>query len=401
LQHFPVIQSLCRIGLKSGDKAFRQQVERLHGRLVKAGDKDDAETLERLLNAPATHTELVPSRVELSRFSVVGEQLTELVHAPVDRETAQPLCRIVLKPSAIGARPILSERTRAAIIGLIREWRTHDRLEALGVAPGRSCLLFGPPGSGKTLSAYYLATELGLPIVDARVDGLISSFLGTTARNIANLFAFADRYRCLLLLDEFDAIAKLRDDPQEVGEIKRVVNSLLQNLDDRADIGITVAITNHHRLLDTAVWRRFENQIQFDLPDLAARAEMLALFLKPLPPSQPLVQTMAYVTEGRSGADLRRIANATKRIVALSGSEPVPATQFAALREVLAREPSTRTSTRAELLVDDLGRFVALAMGDPEFGIKQKSLGTLLAVNQATISRWVSRADQHVGTAHA
>lgn len=96
--------------------------------------------------------------------------------------------------------PILSESSQTGITNL-REWRTHERLEALGVAPGRSCLIFGPPGSGMTLSAYYLAAELVLPIVDARIDGFISSFLGKTARNIANLFAFAKGNRCLLLLD--------------------------------------------------------------------------------------------------------------------------------------------------------------------------------------------------------
>ena len=118
-------------------------------------------------------------------------------------------------------------------------------MRRLGVEPTRSLLIFGPPGSGKTLTAYHIAAKLNLPLVVARIDGLISSFLGTTARNIANLFDFANRYRCVLLLDEFDAIAKVRDDPQEVGEIKRVVNTLLQNLDGRRSFGVTIAITNH------------------------------------------------------------------------------------------------------------------------------------------------------------
>jgi hypothetical protein len=395
VEHFSVIQSLCRLGLKSGDKAFRQQVERLRDRMAKSGDKASAETLQRLLGNATQTVEMVPSRVELSRFQISGEHLTELVHPPVDRETSQPLCKIVLNPGSRSMRPFLSERSQTAIANLINEWRLHDRLEALGVAPGRSCLIFGPPGTGKTLSAYYLATELGLPVVDARIDGLISSFLGTTARNIANLFAFANRYRCLLLLDEFDAVAKLRDDPQEVGEIKRVVNSLLQNLDDRANVGVTVAVTNHHRLLDTAVWRRFENQIQLDPPDLRTRMDMLSLFLKPLPQNQALLRSMAYVTDNRSGADLRRMANAIKRRIALAGIDPTPAAQFDAFRQVLSGEPPSRISLRATLLAEDVGRFVAHAMTDPEFEVKQKPLGALLAVNQATISRWVSKLDGH------
>lgn len=392
MQHFAVIQSLCRIGLAGGDKAFRAQVERLRDRLAKDGDQADAETLTRLLAATPSTAELTPTRVELSRFHATGEFLTPQVHPPVDRETSQPLCRIDLNPAARAPRPVLGERSLKAICDVIAEWNTHARLSELGIAPSRSCLIFGPPGTGKTLSAYYIAAQLGLPVVDARIDGLISSYLGTTARNIANLFAFANRYRCVLLLDEFDAIAKLRDDPQEVGEIKRVVNSLLQSLDERADIGITIAITNHHRLLDTAVWRRFENQLQIELPDCEGRTQMLAQFLKPLPPSQPLLRTIAYVTDGRSGADLRRLANALKRQVALTGSDTAPATQFKAFCEVLAREPASRLHPRAAALVENLEAFVVSALRDPEYDVKQRPLAALIAVNQATVSRWSNRA---------
>src|SRR5690606_5258195 len=129
--------------------------------------------------------------------------------------------------------------------GLLQEWTSEAALQEVGVSPTRSLLIYGPPGAGKTITAHYIAARLGLPLIVARIDGLISSFLGTTARNIANLFDFANRYACVLLLDEFDALAKLRDDPQEIGEIKRVVNTLLQNLDQRRSFGITIAITNH------------------------------------------------------------------------------------------------------------------------------------------------------------
>lgn len=401
MQHFAVIQSLCRLGLKSQDPAFRQQVERLRERLEKAGDTKDAETLSRLLNAATTATALQPTKIELSRFHITGEPLTDQVHPPVDRETAQPLCRIVANPQKPPQPPILSVRSAKAVADIIAEWGTFERLDELGVPPGRSCLIFGPPGAGKTLTAFHIAAALGLPVVDARIDGLISSFLGTTARNIANLFSFANRYRCVLLLDEFDAIAKLRDDPQEVGEIKRVVNSLLQSLDARADIGITIAITNHHRLLDTAVWRRFDTQIQLTVPDAAARAQMLAQFLKPLPASQPFVQLMTYITEGTSGADLKRFANGIKRQIALAGRDASPTQQFKALCEILVREPSTRVHPRALRMIDDIEAFVAEVMHDPDFPVKQKPLASLLSVNQATVSRWLTRAASTPDITHA
>ena len=124
--------------------------------------------------------------------------------------------------------------------------------------------------------ARYIADQLGLPCVEARLDGLMSSFLGTTARNIGALFDFANRYRCVLFLDEFDAVAKARDDAQEVGEIKRVVDTLLQSLDSRNGTGITLAATNHEHLLDSAVWRRFDSRIEIKAPDAEARAHCSA-----------------------------------------------------------------------------------------------------------------------------
>jgi hypothetical protein len=398
MEHFAVVQSLCRIGLSLKDKAFRQQVERLRDRLSKVGDPDAA-TLERLLSTQKPQ-DLVPTNVGLSLFHGTGELLTALIHPPVDRETAQPLCRIVLHPRAVSDKPILAERCRRSIDDIIREWRTQKRLAELGVAPARSCLIFGPPGSGKTMTAYHLAAQLDLPIIDAKIDGLISSFLGTTARNIANLFAFANRYNCVLLLDEFDALAKVRDDPQEVGEIKRVVNSLLQNLDERAGIGITVAITNHHKLLDSAVWRRFDIQIELDAPDAKAREKILSTSLSPLPVNQHLLSLISYVTDGRSGSDLVRMANAMKRLLALSGREHTAQVQFDLFREVLSREPTSQMRSRGEILATDLERFVVTAMHDPEFNLKQKPLGELISVNQATISRWVTRAESH-GRSHA
>ncbi|WP_416193505.1 AAA family ATPase [Nitrobacter sp. TKz-YC01] len=139
-------------------------------------------------------------------------------------------------------------------------------------------MIYGAPGTGKTRLAYWIARKLDMPILLVKLDGLVSSFLGTTARNIGNLFTFANRYRCVLLLDEFDAIEKVRDDPQEVGEIKRVVNALLQNLDVRQNIGFTIGITNHSKLLDPAVWRRFEIQLEIPKPDFEVRKAIAEYF---------------------------------------------------------------------------------------------------------------------------
>lgn len=113
--------------------------------------------------------------------------------------------------------------------------------------------MYSPPGCGKTSAARYLASELKLPLITAWHDTLISSLLGNTAKNIHHIFEYAKKQPCILFLDEFDAIAKARDDAHEMGELKRVVNSLLQNIDDFLQEGILIAATNHAKMLDTAV----------------------------------------------------------------------------------------------------------------------------------------------------
>lgn len=281
MEHFAVIQSIVRAARIGDRDGLERQVTRLRERLETGGAVKEAAALRRLEGSEAEAQDLAPSRVEVSRAMVSGETLTRDVNAPIDRETGAQLCTIDFGSSHF-AVPIYGDAMGATIEGLLQEWSNEAALREVGVEPTRSLLLYGPPGSGKTVTAHYIATRLRLPLVTARIDGLISSFLGTTARNIANLFDFANRYACILLLDEFDALAKLRDDAQEIGEIKRVVNSLLQNLDRRRERGITIAITNHDRLLDPAVWRRFEAQVHVGEPEAAARERMIARFLQPI-----------------------------------------------------------------------------------------------------------------------
>lgn len=145
--------------------------------------------------------------------------------------------------------------------------KVKDKMSKLGLEFDMSLLLYGDPGCGKTSIAYFLANELELPLVTARLDTLISSLLGNTAKNIRRIFDYAKRQPCILFLDEFDAIAKARDDKQETGELKRVVNSLLQNIDEYSKDGILIAATNHQELLDSAIWRRFQSVIQVPKPN--------------------------------------------------------------------------------------------------------------------------------------
>ena len=149
---------------------------------------------------------------------------------------------------------------------------------------------------------------MNLPLVIARLDSLISSYLGTTAKNIRTLFEFSQKMPCVLFLDEFDAIAKARDDSNELGELKRVVNSLLQNVDAMSSDSLLLAATNHEQLLDPAVWRRFDYKLEIELPDANAIIEMIDLFTNgSIEFSVKEKRELATAFSGLSGANIEEI----------------------------------------------------------------------------------------------
>jgi SpoVK/Ycf46/Vps4 family AAA+-type ATPase len=174
-------------------------------------------------------------------------------------------------------------------------------------ATSLSLLMYGPPGTGKSRLARYVAKELGLELYVARLDGLISSFLGSTSKNIRALFDFAAATPCVLFLDEFDAIAKLRGDSQELGELKRVVNSFIQNLDTLGSQSIVLAATNHQELLDSAIWRRFGYRLALDFPGAELRRTMWENFAKELHFSLRDTELLVDLSEGFSGSDINEV----------------------------------------------------------------------------------------------
>ena len=184
----------------------------------------------------------------------------------------------------------------------------------MGIGVSNTLLLYEPPGCGKTKCAYLVAKQLNLPLVVARLDSLISSYLGTTAKNIRSLFEYAQRTPCVLFLDEFDAIAKARDDSNELGELKRVVNSLLQNVDAMSGDSLLLAATNHEHLLDPAVWRRFDYKLEIELPDEDAIIKMIDLFTNGAGDlTEKKKREIANAFQGLSGADIEEILRKSLR----------------------------------------------------------------------------------------
>jgi SpoVK/Ycf46/Vps4 family AAA+-type ATPase len=191
----------------------------------------------------------------------------------------------------------------------------HEKWAAAGVATPNRLLLYGPPGTGKTSIARLIARRLGLPLLTTRSDALVSSLLGQTSRNIRQVFDYAESHPAVLLLDEFDALAKNRADAREIGELQRVVIALLQNIDALSSSTILVAATNHQNLLDPAVWRRFEHTIQLPLPSAAERAEIWRAKLGRIGLASRDLDILVRHSAGLSGAAIQTAAYDIVRFV--------------------------------------------------------------------------------------
>lgn len=203
----------------------------------------------------------------------------DVLKVPIDQESRLPIADVVY-PESEDNNVILNKNIDDEIKRFITYYENSDKLINEGFSSPNSILLYGPPGCGKSKLARYLSSIVKLPLVIVRLDGIISSFLGSTSKNIRAIFEYAQRVPCVLFLDEFDAIAKVRDDNNELGELKRVVNSLLQNIDGLKCGSLIIAASNHEHLLDPAVWRRFNFRLKVDYPDYFSRKLLIKNFLK-------------------------------------------------------------------------------------------------------------------------
>ena len=226
------------------------------------------------------------------------------VAIPKDKDSTLELVDI-LHPKVTLDDVALPKKTKDTLLQIVSEQKQSDDLLSKGIIPTNRILFCGPPGCGKTLTANALANAIGIPIAYVKLDGLVSSYLGQTGANIRKIFEFAKPKRIMLFLDEFDAIAKKRDDAHELGELKRVVTTLLQNMDEMPAQVFLVAATNHHHLLDPAVWRRFDISILLELPNIEQRKEMLVRFLdRTLSSYEIPMKELNILTEGMSGAQI-------------------------------------------------------------------------------------------------
>jgi MoxR-like ATPase len=354
------IVDLVRIGLRGDAPSVRQLARRmLRRQTASAYSQALREQLGSLILSQDQ------SVLRSARPSMPVESDGQLALATVDEEP-------------LDDPPILPADAQEAIATLIRERQQAQRLAELGLEPPKSLLLQGPPGVGKTLTARYLARELKLPLLTVELAALMSSLLGQTGQNLRQLLDHARSFPCVLLLDEFDAVAKRRDDQSDIGELKRLVNVLLLELERWPDTGLLIAATNHPQLLDPAVERRFDLTLNLVVPGQEERAAILrrALARVGLEIAGDVLAACALAQEGASGADIEREAAAAARAAVLDDGDPTTVIAELAVRRL--RETICDTDER---------RAAFCAVATQQLGLTQRAVGKLLGISHPTVAK--------------
>ncbi|ELA9881238.1 TPA: AAA family ATPase [Vibrio parahaemolyticus] len=287
---------------------------------------------------------------------------------PVDSDSRQSLVRV--EDSAVLSKtPIFSDAVFDSFEQVLLERKYIDALLSEGLQPTKSLIFQGPPGVGKTMSARWIAQELGLPLLVLDLATVMSSFLGKTGSNVRAVLEHAMSFPCVLLLDEFDAIAKRRDDDRELGELKRLVTVLLQTIDDWPSTSLLIAATNHGELLDPAIWRRFDMEITFTMPCKTMIGKYLSEYW---PEVQDKKREYVDKFEGMSFSNIDRELTQEKRASVISAIY---------LRSLAGQEELDHYK---ELSVDDKKR---MAVELYKQGLSQRAIATKLGVGRPTVKK--------------
>ncbi|MEI8390723.1 MAG: ATP-binding protein [bacterium] len=224
---------------------------------------------------------------------------------------------------------VLPKDIENRFIKIEKEFAARERLAKFNLKPIKKVLLYGEPGCGKTMGAERLAWNIGLPLLKIRFDSLISSYFGESIMNLRTIFDTSIATPCVLLLDECDFIATSRNSSKDIGEVSRIVNMLLQFLDDYDAPGLLVATTNLQKSLDKAIFRRFDEVFEIPKPS----NEEIKMLLKTTLSSMNLSKNLDWDNlvsqlQGYSAANIVKIAENAAKLSVLSGSDIVSEENF-------------------------------------------------------------------------
>lgn len=306
------------------------KIEELIPRLVRACLDNDRRLVEEIStmlvklfkkNNPDIAREISQS-LTYSRNGVSTMRSVDVQSLPIDKDSRFSLCKteepLEMEP------PVLASDTLSELYDFINERNKIEKLILEDITPPNSLLFIGEPGVGKTYSAKWLSLKLNLPLITMDLATSISSYLGRSGQNIKSIFGYARSFPSILLLDEIDSIAKRRDDSSDLGELKRLVNVLLQELEIWPSQSVVIAATNHPDLLDKAIWRRFDRTINFRLPEMEERTKLLKSGLVKYIDviSSESIAFAVKMTESFSAADICKLCMHIKRKIILENKMP-------------------------------------------------------------------------------
>ncbi len=294
-----------------------------------------AASLKRVLESSVRPETGSSSPSSLSNIDLLADPAGELLDA--------------IEPQRGLADIVLAKDASASFDRLIEEQKRADELRRHRLPVRSKLLFFGPPGCGKTLGAEVIARELGLPLLTARIDTLISSLLGQTATNLRRLFDYAAKRPCVLFLDEFDALARSRTDEGEHNELRRVVNSLLGMIDRHQSRSVLIAATNLESALDAAIWRRFDDIVEFEPPRREQIRALLGMVFKNFVVNFDLDASVAKLS-GLSFAEIERVALDAIKTAVLKKHKAVTETDFAAALKASGKRSAPTSNRRTQLL---------------------------------------------------
>lgn len=298
--------------------------------IISYKNKDD----EKFLNAVKKYIE----KEKLKKHNSVVKELESLINndkpflnknkfketLPIPRDSEKGFKLLEIKTYDYSFDDLkIAENTKEQLNQIILEFKYADIFSTYNIRYKNKILLCGKPGTGKTFSAQIVSSVLNIPLVYIRFDSIISSYLGETANNLRKVFDFLENDLWIVLFDEFDIIAKNRDDSHEHGEIKRVVNNFLQMLDNFNGDSIIFAATNHHNLLDPAIWRRFDDVIYYNLPDIKIRKSLFENYLKIIKRNNIDLDFLAKESTGLSPSDIKMVVTEAVKMTVINSKDTV------------------------------------------------------------------------------
>ena len=298
----------------------RDDLERLANKIVqderRTGHEklaDQLESILRLQKARKTDYPTAPRTTSENRMRDL----------PVSRRHGESLATFEL-PETLEHHMVLPRATEERFARIEREYAARDRLRAHGLRPRKTILLYGPPGCGKSLGAKRLAWSIGLPLLRVKFDVLLSSYFGESATNLRSIFIAAKELPCVLLLDECDFIARSRMDTKDIGEAARIVNALLQLMEDYDAPGLLIATTNIESSLDFAMFRRFDDVFLVPLPGSKEIEQLLRWTFSAIRLSES-IDWPAIIEDltGESAAQVVKVARDAAKAAVLKGEEVV------------------------------------------------------------------------------